>query len=274
MEDNKLNETVETVNEEEKLEIENEENKEESVIEEAPYDGPSVTIGVRYDYKTLKYYNVFSMVYKRHYPILYLALAILCIAYDVYAILTQVVPVFGTENFSASLFLMPGIFLLFVIYSIFLFFNFEKSIDKNLALHFNSSNEGVTTIQATVTMEGITILSSRKEEPIKYEWSFISQIYEIPQYFYLFVGKTPIILTKDPNAVIEGSYETLEEIINEQVKTKPYKRIDKEIIKTPITYVHREDLENIEEAETFESESEEKSENQENKESQESGENN
>ena len=53
-------------------------------------------------------------------------------------------PLVGTDKFSASLFLMPGIFLLFAAYSIFLFFNFEKSIDKNLTLHFNSSNEGVT----------------------------------------------------------------------------------------------------------------------------------
>lgn len=248
MEDNKVNETVENVNEEVETDLE---NKDEAA-KETPYDGPSVTIGVRYDYKTLKYYNVFSMVYKRHYPILYLALAGICVAYDVFAIITQVLPLVGTENFSASLFLMPGIFLLFAIYSIYLFFNFEKSIDKNLALHFNSSNEKVTTIQATVTMEGVTILSSKKDEPIKYDWSFINQIYEIPQYFYLFVGKTPIILTKDPNAVIEGTYETLEEIINEQVKTKPYKRIDKEIIKTPITFVHREDLEDLDEAEDAE----------------------
>ena len=257
MEENKLNEKVKEVNEEvvaEKAETE----VQEEAVEETPYSGPSVTLGVRYDYKTLKYYNVFSMVYKRHYPILYLALAVICVAYDVFAVITQILPLVGTDKFSASLFLMPGIFLLFAAYSIFLFFNFEKSIDKNLTLHFNSSNEGVTTIQATVTMEGITILSSRREEPIKYDWSFINQIYEIPQYFYLFVGKTPIILSKDPNAVIEGNYETLEEIINEQVKTKPYKRIDKEIVKKPITYVHREDLENAEEAETVKNVNDEK----------------
>lgn len=246
MEDNKLQEEQLTETIEEVKDVENtelvdsqEENTEEEKVEEkAPYDGPSVTVSTRYDYKTLKYFNIVSMVYKRHYPFLYLALALLCLAFAGY----QVTKTLTAEEIIANQFIMPGVFVIFGVYSIYCFFNFEKSIDRNLTMHFNQTPE-VSSVQCKVTLEGITVTSSKNpDQPSFFEWLFITQITEINEYYYLFAGRQPIIISKDVNNILEGDAETLKEIIDEQISKKPYRRIDKEILKNPITYVHQCDL--------------------------------
>jgi len=237
--DNQTNEEAKEIvsNQEENNEVANQVEVANQEEEKAPYDGPTVVVNVRYDYRTLKYYNMFSMVYKRHYPLLYLALGLICLVYDVF----QIITILNSGEITLSKFLMPGIFGIFVAYSFYLFINFEKSIDRNLTMHFNTTPT-LTTIQAKITTEGIEVTSSKNpEEPYKYDWVYVTSIYEIPQFYYFFVGKQPIILTKDPNQIIEGDEATLKQIIEEQIKTKPYKLIDKEIVKAPITYVHKQD---------------------------------
>lgn len=253
-EEKEKNVSIENENNEELNEVEIVE--EEAKEEKAPYDGPSVTVNIRYDYRTLKYFNVYSMIYKKHYPIIYLVLALFCLGYDTYYVLSTILPTIqaGTE-LNPALFLIPGLFLIFAIYSIYLFFNFEKSIDKNLTLHFN--NSPVTSVKAKVTLESVEITSSKNpEEPFTYDWIYITQICEIPEFYYLYVGKQPIIISKDPNNFEEGDLETLKQIISEVASIKPYKCLNKNIVKKPITYVHREDIESTEiEAEEIKEES-------------------
>ena len=48
--------------------------------------------------------------------------------------------------------------------------------------------------------------------------------------------------------MVEGTYEQMLEIFDEQIAIKPYKRCNKKVVKKPITYIHQDDLENDENA--------------------------
>ena len=78
------------------------------------------------------------------------------------------------------------------------------------------------------------------DEPFPYDWVYVTEIHEIPEYFYVYIGKTPLIIPKDPNCITEGTYEDLDAILDDKIKTKKYKKITKELVKKPITYVHPE----------------------------------
>lgn len=243
---------------EETNKIENQENldNEETVSEleelkEEPEDeGPYVKLSVKYDYKTLKYYNVFSIVYQKHFNILYIALAALCLGYAVFQVFYTIIPTIQAaqengEAISWTVFLIPVLFLIFAAYAIYSFFSYEKGIDRNLTLHFNNTNK-ITTIETKINHKGIYIVSSNYEgESFKYEWPYITKICEIPQYYYFYVGKQPIIVPKDENCVLEGDLATLRAIVDEQAKIKPYKKVDKDIVKKPITYVHPSELDEM-----------------------------
>ncbi|MFA5543191.1 MAG: hypothetical protein WDA47_05415, partial [Bacilli bacterium] len=74
---------------------------------------------------------------------------------------------------------------------------------------------------------------------VTYDWVQVTKIHEIREYFYLYLGKQPIIVAKDPNAILEGDYEDLISIVKDKITGKPYKKVDKIIVKKPITYVHQ-----------------------------------
>ena len=110
---------------------------------------------------------------------------------------------------------------------------------------------GVTVTERDVTLQ---IIGNSKSEPFKYDWAYITEIVEIPQFFFLYVQKQPIIVEKDPNKITEGDYDTLVSIIMEKTATKPYKKIDKDLVTKPITYVHADQnsFDDAEEAEVDE----------------------
>jgi hypothetical protein len=57
----------------------------------------------------------------------------------------------------------------------------------------------------------------------------------------LMVGKNaPIIIDRSADNIIEGTLEDLDAIIKAKTATKPYKMVDIDIVKIPITYVHQE----------------------------------
>ena len=117
---------------------------------------------------------------------------------------------------------------------------FEKDLDKSIAMHF-ARQPKVISMNVEVTEESISlILPGRENEPFKYPWAYVTEIVEIPEYFFLYVQKQPIIIEKDPNSVVSGEYEKMLEIIAKESETKPYKKVDKQIVKNPITYVHQD----------------------------------
>lgn len=203
-----------------------------------------IKMRTKFDYRTMKYCNMYLLTYKRKSFILYIFLILLSIGASVYF------GFFSGENN----FLMAGLFLLVAAYVTYQALSVEKALDKHLQTFFY--NRPVVEQIIEIDEEKITITaSSRPNEPQTYDWSFVSEIHEIPQFYMLFVGKnTPIILDRSEEALLEGSFADLAALIKEKAELKPYKVVDKNIVKKPITFVHQyiEPVHNIDDVEANE----------------------
>lgn len=226
----------------------------------------SVKIRTKFDYRAMKYLNLYLLKYKRKTYLLYSILIVLAIAFGIYLFISS----------KGKGYLWPIVFALVVVYTTVQAFSIEKNLDKQLERFFN----GKAVIEQIIDLsqEKLTIaVSTRPNEPVDYDWAYVSEIVELPQFYFLFVnGNNPIILDKSPEAFVEGSLEDLVQIIEEKIQTKPFKKIEKDIAKRPITYVHQE-VEEVHKDETLdavevesevvsEKESEETSVSEENKE--------
>lgn len=149
----------------------------------------------------------------------------------------------GGSAISGISLIIPIIFILFGAYFIYNGTCFEKIIDKQITMHF-ARQPKVVKMNVEVTLENVSIIiPSRESEPFKYPWAYVTEIVEIPDYFFLFVQKQPIIIEKDPNLVISGDYDVLLDMIEKQKEFKSFKKLDKAVLKKPVTYVHMEDNE-------------------------------
>lgn len=199
---------------------------------------------LRIDYKAMKYYNMYNLIYRRHFNIFYVAITVLCFA----GAALNFIGFIPAVNKKPDL-LLGIIFIIFALYFIYQLLNLEKIIDRNISQYFHNRN----VIEQEMEIDEENIIIRSKDDPTKvvsYEWIHVTQIHEINQFYFLYLGKQPLIISKDPNDIIEGTYEDLVEILNEKIKGKPYKKITKEIVKKPITFVHqvfeeeKEELEN------------------------------
>lgn len=236
------------------------ENGEEEVVEE-PYTGKEVTTSIRYDYRTMKYFNLYNAAIKRKLPIWYIVMAIISGVFAIYTVVDEVIALSKNpdEGFATSTIIIATIFVFFTVYLFLQAFRFENFVDKTISNHF--LNHKVAEQHIKIREDKITLIPVNKpEESFSYDWVQITSIEEINEFFFLYIGKSPLIIDKDPSKMIEGTYEEMMTIIEEKIAVKPYKKYTKQVVKKPITYVHKEDLENIEnavEAETVEENTEE-----------------
>lgn len=187
-----------------------------------------VKIRIRIDFKAMKYFNMYNLLYRKKFVYIYLGLTVLCLAFSVFSFLQ------AEPNY-----IIAVAFALFSAYLLYQTLNLEKMIDKNIINYFY--NRRPIEQNLDVTEETLTITAvNDPEKQVTYDWVQVTSIYEIPQYIYLYIGKHPIIIDKDPNAILDGVQQDLLAIIQEKAATKPYKMVDKEFVKTPITYVHQE----------------------------------
>lgn len=188
------------------------------------------TVLTKLDFKTLKYCNLFIMKYKRKTALWFLITAIISLGIIVW-------DVFFSEQEGYIFSVLGGFFIL---YSGYTYFNLEKRLDTQLARFFY--NRKVTEQTVTVTDEKVIVVRSvDPSNPVEFDWSFITEIMQMPQYYMLMVGKgSPIILDRSSEALIEGSHEQLDAIIKDKASMKPYKVVDFDIVKIPVTYVHQE----------------------------------
>lgn len=107
----------------------------------------------------------------------------------------------------------------------------EKKLDQQLAGFFRG--RPVTTQTVEIDEESVKVTRSLDpENPIEYDWSYINQIYEMPQYYMLMVGKgIPIIIDRSEEALLEGTKESLDAIIQEKAQLKPYKKTEEDLAK-------------------------------------------
>lgn len=212
-------------------EINGEEEKAEDVAEEVKEDTEEsevldadirkVKVKLNVDYRTLKYYNVYVLKHVRKFYLIYAIFMALLLGGAVYAIISKVYIVAA----------LMGVFALYLLYQT---LTIEKTIDRQLTAHFMRRRPLVQ--EYTFTDEGITVTPNDGGEPIVYEWVYVTHIYQIPQFYYLYLGKQPVIVDRNPDMIIEGTKEDLEGIIMEQASKKPFKKLEKDILKEPVEF--------------------------------------
>lgn len=251
-----VKETEEVVNE-----IVEVEEVEETKPEE-PYVGKEVTTSIRYDYRTMKYFNMYNTVVRRKLPIWYIVMGVLAFGFAVYTMVSGYLEHQKEPEISlTSSIIFTAIFVFFAAYLFMQAFKFERLIDRTISAHF--ANHKVAEQHIRIREDKITLIPLNKpEESFSYDWIQITSIEEINEFFFLYIGKSPLIIDKNPENMVEGTYEQMLEIFDEKIAVKPYKKCTKNIVKTPITYVHQDDLEN--DVNAFEAEVEEVEEEQQN----------
>lgn len=188
------------------------------------------TVLTKLDFRTLKYCNLFIMKFKRKSSIWFIVTALISAAIIVYDLVALKD---GNHMFA----ILGGVFL---VYSAYQFLNLEKRLDTQLARFFY--NRRVTEQVVEITDEKIVVHRSvDPNNPIEYDWSFVTEICEMPQFYMLMIGRgSPVILDRSLEAIIEGTKENLDAIIKEKASMKPHKRTEQDIVKIPITFVHPE----------------------------------
>lgn len=186
----------------------------------------SIKIVTKLDFRALKYCNLFIMKYKRNmllYTIILFVLPLIVIFFDIFRF---------KYYYPAAI---AGLYMAWLIYRL---VSLETKLDQDLARYF--STRRVMTHTVEISDEKILLYYSGETSPIDFDWSFITEIYEMPQYYVLMAGRSPIIIDRRAEAVLEGSQEDLTKIINEKAQTKPHKKVEHDIVKKPITFVHPE----------------------------------
>lgn len=251
-------EVVET-KEEESLELEPalEEGQEEKVEEM----NPIVEVETTYDYRVLKYCNMYVIKIKRHSTMINLVMAILTIAIGGLILYSSIKNHNSNYIISILTFALSG----WVIFSI---FNEEKRIDKTLVNYFKTNAPVKQKFSFDNEKIRITANIKGEERLADYPWAYVTEIHAIPEYFFLFVnGGSPIVIDRNPEAIVTGTMEDLENLIREQCSLKPFKQYLKPFVKhmADVTYytpVVEESVETEEpkEENTEENENEEKNE--------------
>lgn len=189
-----------------------------------------VIVNTKFDYKTMKYCNKYIIFYKNKAYLFSLILGLVVVGLGVYTLVTALLK---DQSVLFSIIIMAmGIFMSYSA------FNLESKIDAQLISYFNSNP--VRDQVATITDEKISISHPGDEEHgIEYPWAYITEVHAIPEYYMLFVNKkTPLIIDRSDEAIIEGSQIELTNIIKDKAALKPFKEVNKNIVKKPITYVH------------------------------------
>lgn len=121
------------------------------------------TVLTKLDFRTLKYANLFILKYKRRTSIWFLVTALISAAVIVYDVL------FIKDSYAFTI-----IGVLFILYSGYNYFNLEKRLDNQLSRYFYGRRD-IHTQKVEVTDEKLVIIRSvDPENPIEYDWSFVT----------------------------------------------------------------------------------------------------
>src|SRR5690554_3962869 len=132
----------------------------------------STKIVTKLDFKTLKYCNLFMMKYRKKTYLFYIIIAILSLAIAIADILH-----FKTIYLA----ILSGLYIIYLVYQI---LTIERKLDQTLTRFFSKHN--VTTQTTEISEEKIILYRGKDiNEPIEFDWSFITEILEMPQYYML-----------------------------------------------------------------------------------------
>lgn len=217
---------------EESLELESEESldldsakTEEDAVEELPPMEPIVEVETTYDYKVLKYCNMYVIKVKRHSTVINLVMALISIAIGGLILYSSI----KNKNHNYIFAIMTFLLSIWVIISI---FSEERRIDKSLINYFKTHAPVKQKFSFDKEKIRISAVINGEERQADYPWAYVSEIHAIPEYFFLFInGGSPIVLDRSEEAVVTGTMEDLEELIREECSLKPFKQYLKPLVK-------------------------------------------
>lgn len=189
----------------------------------------NIKVKLDYDFKTMKHYNYYNLVHRRKGYIIYVITALISLAVALFMLLGK------NQNYVFS-----AVFGFLTLYFVYQLINFEKVIDTQITKFF-IKNPHVYSKIITLNNEQINIYNPDLDAPqFSYGWEHINEIHDTPEYFFLMAYKSaPVIISKNPDFFIEGTIEELTALIMEKAQSKPFKKVEKPIVKRPITFVHR-----------------------------------
>jgi len=211
-----------------------------------------IVVGTPIDFKTMKLFHLYKMNK--------MSLRMTIIKYGFTLAMLGILIFFGIKTFTnwdpeapgntsnVILFAVCCVFLIFMVYR---FFNFEKSIDMQLTRIFQTREVSTQIVELyeekllnTTTNEEFTDISFKfydKKNPNneKYSSAYIQEIHEVNEYYYLIISKqVQLIISKNEESFIEGDLSTLNSLIDTLALTKKYVKYFKKVNRIPITYVH------------------------------------
>ena len=244
---------------EESLELESPAEEEKEELEEM---NPIVEVETSYDYRVLKYCNMYVIKIKRHSTVINLIMLVMTLAIGGLILYSSIKNQNNNYIFSIMTFLLAG----WVLFSI---INEERRIDKSLVNYFKTHAPIKQKFSFDNEKIRISANINGEERQADYPWAYVTEIHAIPEYFFLFVnGGAPIVIDRRPEAIVTGTMEDLENLIREQCSLKPFKQYLKPFVKklADVTYytpvVEEKTEEKVEEPKenTVETENEEKNE--------------
>lgn len=203
---------------------------------------PAVKVNVKFDFKTLKYANLYITNFKRK-------------AYITNIIFSAVALGLGVFTFIEAQWPFGIIFIALAIMTSVQIFTMEKRIDQELYKYFAKHRVG----NQDVSLSDELIVLTRPEDlihPVSYKWNEVESIHEINEFFYIFTNRNriPIIIDKNPALMEVGTLEVLKSILDRKVKESEdlvasgqkkkaikFVVVEKSISKIPVTYVHKDD---------------------------------
>ncbi|MDD2258688.1 MAG: hypothetical protein WC278_02455 [Bacilli bacterium] len=203
---------------------------------------PAVKVNVKFDFKTLKYANLYITNFKRK-------------AYITNIIFSAVALGLGVFTFIEGQWIFGIIFIALAIMTSVQIFTMEKRIDQELYKYFAKHRVG----NQDVSLSDELIVLTRPEDlihPVSYKWNEVESIHEINEFFYIFTNRNriPIIIDKNPALMEVGTLEVLKSILDRKVKESEdlvasgqkkkaikFVVVEKSISKIPVTYVHKDD---------------------------------
>lgn len=178
-----------------------------------------------YDYRTLKYCNMYILKVKRKSTLIYSIMAAVCL-------IVAIVSFIRMEGNGKWLSLIIAFLGLWTFKNI---FTEEAKVDKSLQNFFRTN--APFTQRFAFDRERIRVIAmvDGEEKQADYPWPYIQEIHMIPEFFILFLnGGTPVIIDRDESKLLKGTKEELEQIIREQSVLKPFKSYDKPFVKKMI----------------------------------------
>ncbi|MFA7507444.1 MAG: hypothetical protein WCZ11_04325 [Bacilli bacterium] len=203
---------------------------------------PAVKVNVKFDFKTLKYANLYITNFKRKAYITNIIFSAVALGLGVFTFI-EGQPIFGI------------IFIALAIMTSVQIFTMEKRIDQELYKYFAKHRVG----NQDVSLSDELIVLTRPEDlihPVSYKWNEVESIHEINEFFYIFTNRNriPIIIDKNPALMEVGTLEVLKSILDRKVKESEdlvasgqkkkaikFVVVEKSISKIPVTYVHKDD---------------------------------